>query len=349
MRTITYARATDAASAISAVTADPTSDYLAGGTTEIDLLRQNVLTPRRLVDINALPLSGIDRAPDGGLRIGALTRMSDVAAAPLVREGFPVIAQALESGASPQLRNMATMGGNLLQRTRCAYYRDAVSPCNKREPGAGCSALDGYSRGHAVLGTSEHCIATHPSDVAVALAALDARVHTFGTGGEHAYTLDEFFLVPGHTPHREHPMEHGELITTIEVPTAPIARRSLYLKVRDRASYDFAVASVACAVSLVDGMIADVRLALGGVATKPWRAHRAEGVLLGARVSRERFADAARVELADARPTAHNAFKAELAQRVIVRALETLTADRADGAHGAGRAGEPGTADGSSS
>ena len=229
--------------------------------------------------------------------------MSEAAASPLVRERFPVIAQALESGASPQLRNMASMGGNLLQRVRCSYFRDAVSPCNKREPGTGCSAIDGFSRGHAVLGTSEHCIATHPSDLAVALAALDARVHTRGANGEQAYGVDDFFLTPGHTPHREHPLEHGELITTIEVPSAPVARRSRYLKVRDRESYEFALVSVAGALSLVDGTIADVRLALGGVATKPWRAHRAEGVLLGAPADRESFASAARVGMADARPT----------------------------------------------
>jgi xanthine dehydrogenase YagS FAD-binding subunit len=327
VRLITYSRAADADGAVTTVSADPTSDFLAGGTTEIDLLRQNVLTPRRLVDINDLPLTGIDQAPDGSLRIGALARMSDVAASPLVRDEFPAIAEALEAGASPQLRNMASMGGNLMQRVRCPYYRDAVSPCNRRDPGTGCSAIGGYSRGHAVLGTSEHCIATHPSDAAVALAALDARVHTYGTRGELAYGVDDFFLTPGHTPHREHSLEHGELITGIEVPSAPVARRSVYLKVRDRESYEFALVSAACALSLVDGVIADVRLALGGVATKPWRAHRAEGVLLGSAAGRESFAEAARVELSDARATAHNAFKVELARRVIVRVLETLTAN----------------------
>jgi len=327
VRPITYSRAADAAGAITTVSADPTSDFLAGGTTEIDLLRQNVLTPRRLVDINDLPLTGVDEAPDGGVRIGALARMSEVAASPLVRERFPAVSQALEAGASPQLRHMASMGGNLLQRVRCPYYRDAVSPCNRREPGTGCSALEGFSRGHAVLGTSEHCIATHPSDVAVALAALDARVHTSSGRGEQAYSIDDFFLTPGHTPHREHPLEHGELITAIEVPSAPVARRSVYLKVRDRESYEFALVSAAGALSLVDGTIADVRLALGGVGTKPWRADRAEGVLLGATAGRDSFAEAAHVEMAGARTTTHNAFKVELAQRVIVRVLETLTAN----------------------
>ena len=198
---------------------------------------------------------------------------------------------------------MASMGGNLLQRVRCSYFRDAHSPCNKRDPGSGCSAIEGFSRGHAVLGTSEHCIAAHPSDAAVALAALDARVHTRSERGEHTYGTDDFFLTPGHTPHREHALEHGELVTAIEVPSAPVARRSLYLKVRDRAGYEFALVSVAAALSLVDGTIADVRLALGGVGTKPWRAHRAEGVLLGAPAQRENFASAARTELTDARPT----------------------------------------------
>ncbi|WP_369250896.1 xanthine dehydrogenase family protein subunit M [Streptomyces sp. R41] len=327
MRPITYVRATDTATAVAAVSADPTSDFLAGGTTEIDLLRQNVLHPRRLVDINDLPLTRVEATPEGGLRIGSLARMSEVAAAPTVRERFPVICQALELGASAQLRNMASMGGNLLQRVRCSYYRDAESPCNKRDPGTGCSAIEGFNRGHAILGTSEHCIATHPSDVAVALMSLDAQVHTLGPGGERTYAIDDFFLLPGDSPHREHPMEHGELITAVEVPATPVARHSLYLKVRDRESYEFALASVAAAVSVVDGTIADVRVALGGVATKPWRARRVEDFLIGAAAVRDNFAQAARVELIDARTTSMNAFKVELAQRAIVRALETLTAD----------------------
>ncbi|WP_217170097.1 xanthine dehydrogenase family protein subunit M [Streptomyces sp. AC512_CC834] len=338
MRPISYLRATDAANAVEAVSTDPTSDFLAGGTTEVDLLRQEVLNPRRLVDINDLPLTGIDVTPEGGLRIGALARMSDVAADPVVRERFPMMAEALESGASPQLRNMASMGGNLLQRVRCSYFRDAESPCNKREPGTGCSAIEGFSRTHAVLGTSEHCIATHPSDLAVALVALDARVHTLGPKGERTHAADDFFLLPAHSPHREHPMEHGELITGIEVPATPVARQSLYLKVRDRASYEFALVSVAVALSVVDGTIADVRMALGGVATKPWRARRAEDFLVGATTEPDNFAMAARVELADARPTPMNAFKVELAQRAIVRALRTL----GDGT-GTGPSPRPGT------
>ncbi|MFD5658266.1 FAD binding domain-containing protein [Streptomyces hirsutus] len=331
MRPITYLRATDTASAVTAVSTDPTSDFLAGGTTEVDLLRQNVLNPRRLVDINDLPLTDVEGTPAGGVRIGALARMSDVAAAPVVRERFPLIAQALELGASAQLRNMASMGGNLLQRVRCSYFRDAESPCNKREPGTGCSAVEGFSRGHAVLGTSEHCIATHPSDVAVALVALDAQVRTTGPHGERTYAIDDFFLLPGDSPHREHPLEHGELITGIEVPATPVARHSHYLKVRDRASYEFALVSVAAALSVADGVIADVRMALGGVATKPWRARRAEDFLIGARARRDDFAMAARVEMADARPTPMNAFKVELAQRAIVRVLDLLSDGTGDG------------------
>ncbi|WP_432069191.1 FAD binding domain-containing protein [Streptomyces sp. AA1529] len=325
MRPITYSRATDPQSAVATVSADPTCDYLAGGTTEIDLLRRYVLQPRRLVDINDLPLAGIETTPERGLRIGATTRMSDVAAAPAVRERFPMLSEALEKGASPQLRHMASLGGNLLQRVRCAYFRDPQAPCNKREPGSGCSALTGHSRDHAVLGTSEHCIAAHPSDAAVALIALDASVHTLGPGGgERAYPLDDFFLLPGDSPHREHPMAHGELITAIEVPPAPVARRSLYLKVRDRASYEFALVSVAAALSVVDGRIADIRVALGGAATKPWRARRVEDFLVGEVPERRAFAQAAQVELAEARPTPMNAFKVELAQRALVRALGTL-------------------------
>jgi xanthine dehydrogenase YagS FAD-binding subunit len=220
---------------------------------------------------------------------------------------------------------MASMGGNLCQRVRCSYFRDATSPCNKREPGSGCAAMDGFHRGHAILGTSGKCIATHPSDVAVALAALDAVVHTRGPAGERAIGIDDFFLLPGDTPEHEHPLAHGELITAIEVPAAPIARRSVYLKFRDRESYEFALVSVAAAVHVADGAIADVRLALGGVGTKPWRARRAEHALLGRPATEASFADAARHELAFAVPRPMNAFKVELAQRVIVRALMTLT------------------------
>ncbi len=300
MRPISYARATDIASAIGTVSADPTRAFLAGGTTEVDLLRQGVVAPSGLVDINALPLKQIESLADGGLRIGALARMSEVAEAPGVVEGFPVIAQALILGASAQLRHMASMGGNLLR-----------------------AALDGINRGHAILGTSEQCIATHPSDVAVALVALDAIVHVNGPSGERAIPIDDFFLLPGDTPHREHPLAHGELIMAIEVPALPMARRSLYLKVRDRESYEFALVAVAAALRVDDGVISDVRLALGGIATRPWRARRAEQILVGAPAEQASLIRAAREELAPAIPRRLNAFKIELAQRAIIRALET--------------------------
>ena len=325
MRPLSYARATDVDGAIAAVRERSDAAFLAGGTTELDLVRQNVLRPGLLVDINDLPLNRVEDLPGGGLRIGALARMSDVAQAPGVVQRFPVISQALLLGASAQLRNMASMGGNLCQRVRCSYYRDATSPCNKRDPGSGCAALDGFNRGHAILGTSNTCIATHPSDVAVALVALDAVVHTRGPGGERAIPIDEFFLLPGDTPEREHPLEHGELIVAIEVPATPVAGRSVYLKFRDRESYEFALVSVAAAVRMADGVVVDVRLALGGIGTKPWRARRAERSLLGQPAAEASFAEAAQEELAAAAPRPLNAFKVELARRAIVRALVTLT------------------------
>jgi xanthine dehydrogenase YagS FAD-binding subunit len=324
MRPLSYARAADESAAIALVAAHPDGTFLAGGTTEVDLARQGVLRPGLLVDINDLPLGDVEELPGGGLRIGALARMSDVARAPAVTDRFPVISQALELGASAQLRNMASMGGNLCQRVRCGYFRDVNSPCNKRDPGSGCGAIDGFHRGHAILGVSDQCIATHPSDVAVALVSLDAVVHTRGPAGERAISIDDFFLLPGDTPEREHPLEHGELITAIEVPPVPMARRSVYLKFRDRQSYEFALASVAAAIRVEDGTVAGVRLALGGVATKPWRARRAEAALFGQPATADSFAEAARAELAQARPRKQNAFKAELAQRAIVRALSTL-------------------------
>jgi xanthine dehydrogenase YagS FAD-binding subunit len=325
MRPFSYVRAGDAGTAIALVRERPDSAFLVGGTTEVDLVRQDVLRPGLLVDINDLPLDGIEDLPDGGLRIGALARMSDVARAPGVMQRFPLIAQALVLGASAQLRNMASMGGNLCQRVRCSYFRDPASPCNKREPGSGCAALNGVHRGHAILGVSDHCIATHPSDVAVPLTALDAVVHTRGPAGERAIGIEDFFLLPGDTPQREHPLEHGELISAIELPGLPVARRSVYLKFRDRQSYEFALASVAAAVRIQDGAVAEVRLALGGVGTRPWRARRAEAALLGQPASAAGFAEAARQELAAATPHPMNAFKVELAQRAIVRALTTLT------------------------
>jgi xanthine dehydrogenase YagS FAD-binding subunit len=324
VRPLAYSRAGGVEEALRLAAADPASAFLAGGTTEVDHIRAGLTWPDHLIDINALALDAIEEAGDGGLHIGALARMSDVARAAVVRERYPAIAQALLLGASEQLRNMASMGGNLRQRTRCPYLRDGISPCNKREPGSGCSALDGLNRGHAILGGSEHCIATHPSDVAVALTALDAVVRTAGPDGERSIAIDDFFLLPGTTPDVEHPLAHGELIVGIDVPAAPIARRSVYLKFRDRQSYEFALVSAAAALTVQDGVVRDVRLALGGVATKPWRARRAEALLLGGPADTESFRRAAAAELDSAVVRRHNAFKVELAQRAAVRALHAV-------------------------
>jgi len=321
VRPLSYTRVSEVGEAVATVSADPASAFLAGGTTEVDLLRLGVAHHDLLVDINDLPLADVEDLPDGGLRIGALARMNDVARTPQVTERYPGISQALLLGASEQLRNMASMGGNLCQSVRCAYFRDGVSPCNKREPGTGCSALDGLNRGHAILGTSEHCIATHPSDVAVALVAFDAVVHTFGPSGTRTIPIDDFYLLPGDTPQIEHPLEHGELIASIEVPPVPVARRSLYLKFRDRQSYEFALVSVLAALHVQDGLVTDVRLALGGVGTKPWRARRAEALLIGEPANVESFAAGAAAELRSAVTREHSAFKKELAQRAIVRGL----------------------------
>src|SRR3954471_7252538 len=297
MRPLSYLRASGPDDAIAAATAHPTSAYLAGGTTEVDLIRLGVVGPDLLVDINALPLADIEGRPGGGLRLGALARMTDVARDPRVVRDYPGLSRSLLLGASEQLRNMASMGGNLCQRVRCAYFRDGVSPCNKRAPGTGCSALEGLNRGHAILGTSEHCIATHPSDVAVAFVAFDAVVHTVGPNGAREIPIDDFYLLPGDTPEVEHPLNHGELIMAIELPQLPIARSSLYLKYRDRQSYEFALVSVCAALEVRDGVIADVRLALGGVGTKPWRARDAEAELIGAPATPEQFAIAGAAEL----------------------------------------------------
>jgi xanthine dehydrogenase YagS FAD-binding subunit len=321
MRPLSYVRAGSVDEAVAVVSADPTSAFLAGGTSEVDLVRAGVMHPDLLVDINGLPLAEIEALPHGGVRVGALTRMSDMARSPVVIERYPAVSQALLLGASEQLRNMASIGGNLCQRVRCPYFRDTAAACSKRDPRSGCSALEGHNRGHAILGTSERCIATHPSDLAVALVAFDAVVHTSGPDGPREIAIDDFYLLPGDTPHVEHPLGHGELIVAVELPPAELARASLYLKYRDRRSYEFALVSVAAAIDLDDGIVADVRLALGGVATKPWRARRAEQALIGTAATPERFAVAAAAELEPAEVRRHNAFKVEFAQRAMVRAL----------------------------
>jgi xanthine dehydrogenase YagS FAD-binding subunit len=321
MRPLSYARPHDAATAVAMVERNPAAAFLAGGTTEVDLQRIGVHRHDLLVDINELPYRDVEELPGGGLRLGALSRMSDVARDPRVRARYPAVSQALLLGASEQLRNMASIGGNLCQRVRCAYFRDGVSPCNKRDPGTGCAALDGINRGHAVLGTSPHCIATHPSDLAVALVAFDAVVHVIGPGGSRAIAIDDFYVLPGDAPQREHPMGHGELIVAVDLPGAVVAVRSTYVKIRDRQSYEFALVSVAAAMAVSDGVVRDVRLALGGVGTKPWRARRAEAELVGAPASRESYERAAAAELSAADVRAHNAFKVPLAQRTIARVL----------------------------
>jgi xanthine dehydrogenase YagS FAD-binding subunit len=320
MQPLSYARADDVESAIT-LAGDPGSSFLAGGTTKVDLLRLGVERTDRLVDINDLPLTAVEELADGTIRIGALARMSDVARTPIIEQRFPAVSEALLLGASEQLRNMASMGGNLCQRVRCTYFRDGVSPCNKREPGTGCSALEGLNRGHAILGVSEGCIATHPSDVAVPFVAFDAVVHTAGLDGERTIPIDDFYLLPGDTPQIEHPLAHGELITAIDLSPSPVAAESLYLKFRDRQSYEFALVSICAALTVKHGVVADVRVALGGVGTKPWRARRAEEELRGASASDESFARAAAAELSVATPRPGNAFKVTLAERAIVRGL----------------------------
>ncbi len=323
MRAFEYMRAVDVAQAVATVTADPAASYLAGGTTQIDLMKDGVLGPDRLIDITRLPLRGI--AHDVGvLRIGALTTMEELAADSTVIERLPIVRQALLLGASTQLRNIATIGGNLLQRTRCRYFRDPTCACNKREPGSGCSALQGFHRMHAILGTSSQCIATHASDLAVALVTLDAIVHVRGRDGERAIPLTDFYVPPGTTPNVENVLAHGELITAIEVPLLPAGTRSHYLKVRDRVSYEFALTSAAVALVVEDGLIREGRVGLGGVATVPWRARGAEGVLRGAPANVETFRAAAEAALVGATAHRDNAFKVELAKRTVVRALETV-------------------------
>jgi xanthine dehydrogenase YagS FAD-binding subunit len=298
--------------------------FIAGGTTLIDLMKLNVETPVQLIDINRLPLDQIEATEDGGLKIGATVRNSDLAYHPIVQRDYPVLSQALLSGASTQLRNRATTAGNLLQRTRCVYFRDTAMPCNKREPGTGCSAITGSNRTLAVLGTSDHCIATNPSDMCVALVALDATIRMEGPKGSRAIPIGEFYLLPGETPQRETVLEPGDLITSVILPPPAVLgaeNKQLYLKLRDRASYEFALASAAVIISVVAGNVAQARIALGGVGTKPWRSQEAEAALIGQSATEANFRTAAEAALRAAKPQSENAFKIELAKRCLVHAL----------------------------
>ncbi|MFE3451971.1 FAD binding domain-containing protein [Nonomuraea sp. NPDC059194] len=324
MRNFTYTRADDVQTAIQLMSRQPRAKYLGGGTNLVDLMRENIEQPDAVIDVTALPLDRVEELPDGGLSIGSMVRNTALANHPLVRERYPFLSQSVLFGASGQIRNMATVGGNLLQRTRCPYFYDLAARCNKRTPGAGCDAIDGFNRDHAILGASEFCIATHPSDMCVALAALDATVQVEGPEGGRAIPFTDFHRLPGDTPQIETELRPDELITSVELPALPFAVNSVYRKVRDRRSYAFALVSVAAAVQADDDRITDVRLALGGVAHKPWRAYAAEEVMRGAPATAETFQRAAAAELADARGFAGNAFKIELARRTIVGVMLDL-------------------------
>jgi xanthine dehydrogenase YagS FAD-binding subunit len=324
MNPFDYARPAETSAAVKAGARDG-ARFIAGGTNLVDLMKAGVESPAHLVDVNALPLAAVE-ATDGGIHIGALARMSDVAANGLVRERVPVISQALLLSASPQLRNMASIGGNLMQRTRCSYFRELLfAPCNKRNPGSGCAALGGDNRMHAVLGISDACIATHPSDLAVALAAMDAVITVRSPKGERKIKATDFHLLPGHTPHLEHDLQPGELIVSVFVPDAAHARHSAYLKVRDRSSFEFALASAAVGLDLAGGTIRTARVAFGGIGTKPWRAPFAEAALAGQRPSPQVFRAAAEAELKSAKGHGANDYKIELAKRTLVRALSDLS------------------------
>jgi xanthine dehydrogenase YagS FAD-binding subunit len=331
MKTFELTRANDNGQAVAAAAKATTAQqgaeirFIAGGTTLIDLMKLNVETPQKLIDVNHLPIGKIDSLPDGGLTIGAMVRNSDLAYHPVVRKNYAVLSEAILSGASAQLRNMATTAGNLLQRTRCMYFRDTAMPCNKREPGSGCAAITGVNRSLAILGASEHCIATNPSDMNVALAALEAIIHVSGAKGERSVPFGDFHLLPGDTPHRETVLEPGDLITQVTLPPPAPGSRSLYLKLRDRASYEFALASAAVVVTVANGKLTRARIALGGVATKPWRSTEAESELTGQPATPAVFQKAADAALRDAKPQSQNGFKVELAKRCLVHALKLAT------------------------
>lgn len=299
--------------------------FIAGGTNLVDYMKLNVETPQQLVDINRLTLSSITSTPDGGVKIGALARNTDVAQHDLIKARYPVLSEAILSGATVQLRNLASTGGNLLQKTRCVYYRDTAFACNKRNPGSGCPAIEGHNRMLAVLGTSEHCIATNPSDQNVALTALEAIVHVTGPKGDRAIPIAQFYVLPGSTPQRETVLEPGDLVTHVTIPALPEGATSTYLKLRDRASYEFALASAAIATKQLGGKIVFARIAMGGVGTVPWRSHEAEKALVGKTATRENFRAAAEAALHGAKPQSQNGFKVELAKRCVTHALTMAT------------------------
>jgi len=329
MHTFEFTRAESAAAAMKAASQAKTAQqgadirFVAGGTTLIDLMKLNVETPSRLIDINRLTLDKIEDTPDGGLKIGGMARNSDLAHHPRVLRDYPVLSQAILSGASAQIRNMATTAGNLLQRTRCVYFRDTAMPCNKREPGTGCPAITGSNRMLAILGTSDHCIATNPSDMCVAMAALEATIHIQGVKGERSVPIGDFHLLPGTTPHRETVLEPGDLITYVTLPPPKAGNKQVYLKLRDRASYEFALASAAVVMNVSGGNVSYVRIALGGVGTKPWRSREAEAALAGKPANEANFRKAAEAALHDAKPQSENKFKIELAKRCLVHTLQS--------------------------
>jgi len=331
MHTFEFIRPADSAAAVAtaaqAKTAQQGADvrFVAGGTTLLDLMKLNVETPARVIDINRLPLDKIEATPDGGLKIGATVRNSDLAHHPTVQRDYPVLSQAILNGASAQLRNMATTAGNLLQRTRCVYFRDTAMPCNKREPGTGCPAITGSNRTLAVLGTSEHCIATNPSDMCVAMAALEARIHVQGPKGSRAIPISDFHLLPGSTPNRETVLEPGDLITHVTLPPPRSGSKQVYLKLRDRASYEFALASAAVVITIARGKVTEARIALGGVGTKPWRSPEAEAALVGKSADAAHFHKAAEAAMRNAKPQSENRFKIELAKRCLAHALQLAT------------------------
>jgi xanthine dehydrogenase YagS FAD-binding subunit len=322
MKTFEFIRPADPAAAVAIAEQGAEARFVAGGTTLLDLMKLNVETPARLLDINRLPLDKIEETRDGGLKIGATVRNSDLANHPAVQRDYAVLSQALLAGASPQLRNMATTAGNLLQRTRCMYFRDTAMPCNKREPGTGCPAITGSNRTLAILGTSEHCIATNPSDMCVALAALETVIHVLGPKGARAVPIGDFHLLPGNTPHRETALEPGDLITHVTLPAPVTGSKQVYLKLLDRASYEFALVSAAVVITIAGQSVTRARIALGGVGVKPWRSPEAEAALVGQPANGASFRMAAEAALRDAKPQSQNAFKIELARRCLTHALQ---------------------------